>query len=42
MVIVVTLAEIKGSENTSHSASVASETELYVAKIDGLLPPNFL
>ena len=27
---------------TSHSAYVATETELVVAKIDGLLPPNFL
>ena len=27
---------------TSHSAYVATETELYGAKIDGLLPPNFL
>ena len=26
---------------TSHSAYVATETELYGAKIDGLLPPNF-
>ena len=29
-------------KNTSHSAYVATETELVVAKIDGLLPPNFL
>ena len=28
--------------NTSHSAYVATETELYGAKIDGLLLPNFL
>ena len=28
--------------DTSHSAYVATETELYGAKIDGLLPPNFL
>ena len=27
---------------TSHSAYVATETELYGAKLDGLLPPNFL
>ena len=27
---------------TSHSAYVATETELVGAKIDGLLPPNFL
>ena len=27
---------------TSHSAYVATETELVVAKIDGLLTPNFL
>ena len=27
---------------TSHAAYVATETELYGAKIDGLLPPNFL
>ena len=27
---------------TSHSAYVATETELDGAKIDGLLPPNFL
>ena len=27
---------------TSHSAYVATETESVVAKIDGLLPPNFL
>ena len=27
---------------TSHSAYAATETELYAAKIDGLLPPNFL
>ena len=27
---------------TSHSAYVATETKLYGAKIDGLLPPNFL
>ena len=28
--------------HTSHSAYVATETELVGAKIDGLLPPNFL
>ena len=28
--------------HTSHSAYVATETELDGAKIDGLLPPNFL
>ena len=28
--------------NTSHSAYVATEKKLYGAKIDGLLPPNFL
>ena len=28
-------------QHTSHSAYVATETELYGAKIDGLLPPNF-
>ena len=28
--------------DTSHSAYVATETELVGAKIDGLLPPNFL
>ena len=28
--------------NTSHSAYVATETKLVGAKIDGLLPPNFL
>ena len=27
---------------TSHSAYAATETELYAAKMDGLLPPNFL
>ena len=27
---------------TSHSAYVATETESNGAKIDGLLPPNFL
>ena len=27
---------------TSHSAYAATETKLYAAKIDGLLPPNFL
>ena len=27
---------------TSHSAYAATETELHAAKIDGLLPPNFL
>ena len=27
---------------TSHSAYVATETKLVGAKIDGLLPPNFL
>ena len=31
-----------GQQATSHSAYVATETELYGAKIDGLLPPNFL
>ena len=30
------------SHPTSHSAYVATETELLGAKIDGLLPPNFL
>ena len=30
------------SKVTSHSAYVATETELVGAKIDGLLPPNFL
>ena len=30
------------SQNTSHSAYVATETELYGGKIDGLLPSNFL
>ena len=29
-------------EFTSHSAYAATETESVVAKIDGLLPPNFL
>ena len=29
-------------EITSHSAYAATETELYAAKIDGLLLPNFL
>ena len=28
--------------HTSHSAYVATKTELDGAKIDGLLPPNFL
>ena len=28
--------------HTSHSAYVATETKLVGAKIDGLLPPNFL
>ena len=28
--------------HTSHSAYVATETELEEAKIDGLLPPNIL
>ena len=30
------------SHFTSHSAYAATETELVVAKIGGLLPPNFL
>ena len=32
----------QASDITSHSAYAATETELYAAKIDGLLPPNFL
>ena len=32
----------KSWSHTSHSAYVATETELVGAKIDGLLPPNFL
>ena len=30
------------SDPTSHSAYAATETESNGAKIDGLLPPNFL
>ena len=37
----ITLAK-HDSLSTSHSAYVATETELHGAKIDGLLPPNFL
>ena len=36
------LKRIQSHHSTSHSAYVATETELYGAKIDGLLPPNFL
>ena len=43
---VLTLSDLKkkiqSSSVTSHSAYVATETELVGAKIDGLLPPNFL
>ena len=35
------IAEWHGYD-TSHSAYAATETESVVAKIDGLLPPNFL
>ena len=35
------VVEVK-TEHTSHSAYVATETESNKAKIDGLLPPNFL
>ena len=34
--------ETANRADTSHSAYVATETELYGAKIDGLLPPTFL
>ena len=34
--------EILNCKYTSHSAYVATETESDGAKIDGLLPPNFL
>ena len=32
---------VNNSENTSHSANVATSTEWCGVKIDGLLPPNF-
>ena len=37
-----TTEKIHELPSTSHSAYVATETELVRAKIDGLLPPNFL
>ena len=35
-------ARLNKTPDTSHSAYVATGTELYGAKVDGLLPPNFL
>ena len=42
-ITIIRMPNLAGSSNnTCHSAYVATETKLYGAKIDGLLPPNFL